>query len=135
MAGTSAVLLAAAWAQVVTGSGNENKIVGAWEMVSYDYGSNGTLPKGSKEIKLLSAHRFVWVLYNGKSGQTLATGGGTYSLVGDSYAEHLDFSDKRAAALIGKEQQFTLTTTGDTLKTVGTLSTGEKIAEVWKRLD
>lgn len=135
IAGTSAVFLATLWAQVPTGSGDEINIVGAWEMVSYDYGPSGALPKGSKEIKLLSAHRFIWVLYNSKSGQTLATGGGTYSLVGDSYTEHLDFSDKRAAALIGKDQRFTLTVSGDRLETVGQLSTGQKIAEVWKRLE
>ncbi len=131
----SAVFSATLWAQVATGSGNETNIVGTWEMMSYDYGPSGALPKGSREVKLLSAHHFVWVLYNSKNGQTLATGGGTYSLVGDSYTEHLDFSDKRAAALIGKDQRFILTVTGDLLETVGTLSTGEKISEVWKRLE
>jgi hypothetical protein len=131
----SVVFVATAWAQMNNSADGQTKLAGAWEMTSYDYGNSGGLPKGSKEVKLLSANHFVWVLYNAKNGQTLATGGGTYTLTGDSYTEHLDYSDKRAAALIGKDQRFTLKLSGDTLQTMGTLSTGQRIAETWNRME
>jgi hypothetical protein len=62
--------------------------------------------------------------------------GGTYTLTGNSYTEHVDFMNvKEADKFVGKDQPFTIKLEGDTLSLSGTLSNGEKISEIWKRVD
>lgn len=92
------------------------------------------LPTGAKEIKFITDHRFVWVVYD-KKGKTLANAGGTYVFSGQSLVEHLEFADSGDHGLTGKDQPLTIKFEGDTFISFGVLSNGIKIMEKWKRLD
>jgi hypothetical protein len=109
------------------------KIEGTWELVSRDIGN---FSERVKEIKLISAKHFVWVVYDVKKRKPLFTGGGSYTLAGDSYTEHMDFMDgKGAERLVGKDQVFTVKMDGEMLTLSGALSDGENLAETWRRID
>ncbi len=116
------------------GKTTENsKIEGTWELVSRDIGN---FSERIREIKLISPKHFVWVVYDIKKRTPLFTGGGTYTLAGDSCTEHMDFMDgKGAKRLVGKDQVFTVKVDAGMLLLSGTLSDGEKLAETWRRVD
>lgn len=113
-----------------------HEIQGAWELVSYDYGQgNKNADAKTKQIKLITANHFIWVVYDTAKKELLASGGGTYKLQSPSYVEHIDFTDKSNIALTGKDQSFKIRLDGDTMQISGVLSQGMKIAETWKRSD
>jgi hypothetical protein len=104
---------------------------GTWELVS-----GQQLPKGARDIKIISGRHFIFVAYDAEKGKALYTGGGTYILKGSSYTEHVDFaSDEISAGIVGKDQQFTVKVDGDTFTQTGTLSNGNRLSEVWKRIN
>jgi hypothetical protein len=128
-----AIALAAvflAWSQTNGSHGKKTQLDGTWELIS-----GQPLPKGARDIKIISGEHFIFVAYDTKKGKPLYTGGGTYILNGSSYTEHVDFaSDEIAAGLVGKDQQFTLKVDGDTFTQAGTLSNGKSLTETWKRV-
>jgi hypothetical protein len=94
------------------------------------------LPKGARDIKIISGGHFVWVAYDTEKGKPLYTGGGTYILNGSSYTEHVDFmSDEISAGILGKGQPFTVKVNGDTFTQTGALSNGQSLSETWKRVN
>jgi hypothetical protein len=104
---------------------------GTWELVS-----GQPLPKGARDIKIISGGHFIFVAYDTETGKPLYTGGGTYILNGGSYTEHIDFaSDQISAGLVGKDQPFTVKMDGDTFTQTGTLSNGKALSETWKRIN
>ena len=108
-----------------------DKIEGQWELVS-----GQDLPSGWKEIKLISGGHFVWVIYDTQKKNRAYTGGGSYKIEGDRYTEHVEFMTVDGAdALIGKDQPYTLKMEGDNLVITGTLSSGDKLNETWKRAE
>jgi hypothetical protein len=108
-----------------------SQLNGAWELVS-----GQPLPKGARDMKIISEGHFMFTAYDTQTGKPLYSAGGTYVLAGSSYTEHMDFaSDKIAAGLIGKDQQFTVKVDGDGFTQTGTLSNGKVLSEVWKRID
>ena len=109
----------------------KSQLDGTWELVS-----GQQLPKGGRDIKIISGGHFIFVAYDTKKGKPLYTGGGTYILNGSSYTEHMDFaSDVIATGLVGKEQRFTVKLDGDTFTQTGTLTNGKPLSEVWKRVN
>ena len=117
------------WSQT-NGYATKKQLEGTWELVS-----GQQLPKGARDIKIISEKHFIFVAYNTETGKPLYTGGGTYVLNGSSYTEHVDFaSDAISAGLIGKDQHFALKLDGDTFTQTGALSNGKGLTEVWKRL-
>jgi len=108
-----AIALAAvfvAFSQTKGSDAKKNQLEGTWELVS-----GQPLPKGTRDIKMISGGHFIFVAYNTEKGKPLYTGGGTYILNGSSYTEHMDFaSDQISAGLIGKDQPFTVKIDGDT---------------------
>ncbi len=123
----TAVLVA--WSQTSGDNAQKGQIEGTWEMAS-----GQQLPKGTRDIKIISGGHFVWVIYDTEKGKPLYTGGGTYTLNGHSYTEHVDFmSGEISAGIVGKDQPFTVKVDGDTLTQTGTLSSGETLSEAWKR--
>lgn len=109
----------------------KSQLDGTWELVS-----GQPLPKGARDIKIISAEHFIFVAYDTENGKPLYTGGGTYILNGNSYTEHMDFaSDVIATGLIGKDQQFTVKINGDTFVQTGTLTNGKPLTETWKRVN
>jgi len=82
----------------------KSQLDGTWELVS-----GQPLPKGARDIKIISGGHFIFVAYDTAKGKPLYTGGGTYILNRSSYAEHIDFaSDEISAGLVGKDQPFTV---------------------------
>ncbi|HEY2082968.1 MAG TPA: hypothetical protein VGI88_09305, partial [Verrucomicrobiae bacterium] len=61
------------------------KLEGTWELVS-----GQPLPKGTKDVKIISRGHFIFVAYETETGKPLYTGGGTFALNGSSYTEHMD---------------------------------------------
>jgi hypothetical protein len=123
--------VALAWSQTNGQHAKKHQLDGVWELAS-----GQPLPKGARDIKILSAGHVMFVAYDTGTGKPLYTGGGTYILNGSSYTEHMDFaSDVIAAGLVGKDQQFTVEVDGDTFTQTGTLSNGKPLSEVWKRVN
>ena len=119
-----------AWPQTNSTEGKKGQLDGTWELVS-----GQPLPKGARDIKIISGGHFIFVAYDTEKGKPLYTGGGTYTLNGSSYTEHVDFaSDVIAKGLVGKEQTFTVKIDADTFTQSGTLSNGKELLEVWKRV-
>lgn len=119
-----------AWSQTNRNQAAISQLEGTWEMVS-----GQQLPKGTRDIKIISAGHFVWVIYDPDKGKPLYTGGGTYILHGNSYTEHVDFmTEELSSGIVGKDQSFTARVDGDTLTQTGTLSNGQSLSETWKRV-
>ena len=79
---------------------------------------------------------FIWVAYDTEKKKTAYTGGGTYKIDGDRYTEHVEFMTVDGGeALIGKDQPFTVKLEGNNLVITGTLSSGDKLTETWKRAE
>ena len=109
----------------------KSQLDGTWELVS-----GQQLPKGARDIKIISGGHFIFVAYDTEKGKPLYTGGGTYILNGSSYSEHIDFaSDEISTGLVGKDQPFTVKVDGDTFTQTGTLSNGKGLSETWKRVN
>jgi hypothetical protein len=123
--------VALAWSQTTGSNAKKGQLDGVWGLVS-----GQPLPKGARDIKIISGGHFVFAAYDTGNGRPLYTAGGTYILNGSSYTEHMDFaSDVIAAGLVGKDQQFTVKVDGDTFTQEGTLSNGKALSEVWKRVN
>src|SRR6266516_481494 len=123
-----AIALAAmfvALSQTIGSNAKKSQLDGTWELVS-----GQPLPKGARDIKIISGGHFIFVAYDTEKGKPLYTGGGTYILNGSSYTEHIDFaSDEISAGLVGKDQPFTVEVDGDTFTQTGTLSNGKGLSE------
>jgi hypothetical protein len=130
----SAIALAAVFPALSQTNGSDAKksqLDGTWELVS-----GQPLPKGARDIKIISGGHFIFVAYDTEKGKPLYTGGGTYILNGSSYTEHIDFaSDEISFGLVGKDQPFTVKVDGDTFTQTGTLSNGKGLLETWKRIN
>ncbi len=51
----------------------KSQLDGTWELVS-----GQQLPKGARDIKIISEGHFIFVAYDTEKGKPLYTGGGTY---------------------------------------------------------
>src|SRR6266496_2210476 len=87
----------------------KSQLDGTWEWIS-----GQQLPKGARDIKIISEGHFIFVAYDTEKGKPLYTGGRTYILNGSSYAEHIDFASDEisGAGLVGKDQPFTVKVDG-----------------------
>ena len=132
--GVFAIALTAVFPALSQTNGSDAKksqLDGTWELVS-----GQQLPKGARDIKIISGGHFIFVAYDTEKGKPLYTGGGTYVLNGSSYSEHIDFaSDEISTGLVGKDQPFTVKVDGDTFTQTGTLSNGKGLSETWKRVN
>lgn len=128
----SATALAAvlAWSQQNGSQVKKSSLDGTWELIA-----GQQLPRGTRDIKIISAGHFIFAAYDSEKGELLYTGGGTCILNGDSYSEHVDFGERIAAGIIGNDQQFTVKVDGDTFTQTGTLSNGKGLSETWKRMN
>ena len=129
----SAIALTAvlAWPQANGGQAKtSNQLDGTWELVT-----GQQLPKGARDIKIISAGHFIFVTYDAERGTLFGTGGGTCILNASSYSEHVDFGDRLSPGIVGKDQQFTVKVDGDTFTQTGTLSNGQDLSETWKRVN
>jgi hypothetical protein len=108
----------------------KSQLEGTWVLVA-----GQQLPKGARDIKIIAGGHFIFAAYDTDTGELLYTGGGTYILNGSSYTEHVEFGEKIAAGIVGKDQPFTVKIDGDTFIQAGTLSNGKALSETWKRMN
>jgi hypothetical protein len=108
--------------------GPRNKMEGTWEVVSEG------LPKSLRQVKLITATHFTWVVYDREKKLPQASAGGRYSLKGDAYKEQIEFAFEGLQDLVGKEQPFTVRFEGDRFFLSGTLTNGTRLEEVWVRV-
>lgn len=108
----------------------ETKLDGTWELIS-----GQPLPEGARDIKIIAGGHFMFAAYDTKDGSPLYSAGGTCTLDGTAYTEHMDFaSDAIAAGVIGRDQAFMVKLDGDSFTQTGMLSNGKHLYEVWKRI-
>ena len=129
------------------------KVEGVWELVSGS-ADGKPYPAGSRELKIITKGHFAVVWREPSTPKQLNTvadslaayrhsgaGGGTYTVQGTTYTEHLDyFSDPTN---VGRALPFTCRTEGDKFYQSGNFPIFEggkkvrdsKLAEVWKRVE
>ena len=107
-----------------------NKLEGTWEHTFEDE------PR-LRQIKVINQDHFIWVTYDQESKSPVTAAGGTYTLEGDTYKERVEFGrfgTRELQEVVGKEQTFQVEVSGDTMLQTGTLSNGQRLKEVWKRV-
>ena len=62
-----------AWSQASGGQAQKSPLDGAWELVA-----GQQLPKGARDIKIISGGHFIFATYDTEKGELFGTGGGTY---------------------------------------------------------
>jgi hypothetical protein len=106
-----------------------NELDGTWELVS-----GQPLPEGTRDIKMLSGGHFMFAVFDTQTGKPLYTAGGTYTVDGNNYVEHMTFASDELASLVGEDQKFDVELDGETFSQVGTLSNGKPLMEKWRRI-
>jgi hypothetical protein len=114
--------------------GKDNKLVGAWKLVSAKYGGKEQTIQGT-HLKHVTPSHFIWVTLD-KDGQIRESLGGSYTVDGDKYAESPEYGfGAIVAAFKGKTQAFTWKVEGSKWHHTGKLSTGLAIEEVWEQVE
>lgn len=126
----------------------KNPLEGTWELVSGKAtwaDTSETYPETDdwRMIKIISKKHFVFVNQDTSGEGSSGFGGGTYSLEGDSYTEHIEFFAPPYLDFIGKSFSFKSEVKGDQwimsgtmpLKKMGLAENDMEIYEVYKRLD
>ena len=117
-------------------SSSSDSHLGTWQLVSFKYGSQAgfrDFPENQRRIKLITETHFTWVQFDATTKKVVASAGGTYSLIGDSYTESIDFG-LGMDAYFGAKHAFTIRVEGDKFFLSGSLADGLKTEEVWQRL-
>jgi hypothetical protein len=113
--------------------------LGTWRLISAKYGDAKEFSDVSNQgphIKMLTADRFIWVIYDSKTKLVAMSMGGSYSLQGSNYRETIEFYlPEGMKVYLGKEQVFTIRVEGDRLFQSGKLSDGQNIEEIWQRVN
>lgn len=112
-------------------------LVGTWEMVSFKYGNMkefSDAPKNRRRIKMITDTHSLWFDIDTNTQEIKIGSGGPYSLIGDTYTEFHEFSGESMKAYEGNKHVYTVQVEGDKLTQSGSLSSGLKIEEVWRRV-
>jgi len=85
-------------------------------------------------IKVLNSTHFAWG-YQTADGEDALSGGGRYSLIGDSlYTEHIQWHT--SPVLVGMDIHFHARVVGDSLwYHTGIFPSGYRLEEVWRRVE
>lgn len=87
-----------------------------------------------KTIKLLTGTRFQWVAIDPGAKQFSGTGGGTYSFSNGKYTENIEFFS-RDSSRVGASLSFTDKIENSKWHHTGLSSKGDKIYEVWSKMN
>jgi hypothetical protein len=116
---------------------NVADITGAWKMEAYrhDISSNSftSWPDNRPEMKFITGKNFCWISYDSKTGKILSSAGGTYTLEGDTYTENIEYG-LGMDSYLGTKSKFKVRIEGDTMFITGSLSSGQRIEEIWHRV-
>jgi hypothetical protein len=112
-------------------------IQGTWQLVSYKYGPTASgftdFPEVMRRIKVINETHFIWVQYDTLSRKVGSSAGGSYTVVGNTYTESLDFG-LAMDGYLKRSPAFTIKIEGDMLFQSGLLTPDYKIEEIWKRV-
>jgi hypothetical protein len=114
----------------------QDKLLGTWKQTRAKMGAQENNPTPtSQEIKHVTQTHFTWVHYDPTTGKADASGGGTYSLVGGSYTEKIEFvfGPEDINALLRKQFQFACSIDGDTWTIKGNVL-DTPLDETWERM-
>jgi beta-lactamase regulating signal transducer with metallopeptidase domain len=104
-------------------------LVGTWVLVGTP-GNVGPAPAKGGRFKNLTDSHWSATQTDPKTGVVIHHLGGTYTIKGTEYVEHVEFAGETAKDHIGKDSKFNLKLEGDTLTIIGI---GNPWKEVWKR--
>ncbi|HEV2209893.1 MAG TPA: M56 family metallopeptidase [Verrucomicrobiae bacterium] len=102
---------------------------GTWVMVG-EPGHIGAIPAEGGRIKSLTDSHWSVTQADPRTGVVLFHHGGTYTVKGNEYDEHVEYADENTKELIGHTFRFKARVEGDTLTLLGM---GNPWKEVWKR--
>lgn len=103
----------------------KQRLIGTWE--------SQREADGFRQLKYITATHFIWVIYDVERRNPVGTAGGTWVLRDDTYEEQIEYASEGWAHLRGKTIGLKPSVKGDTWTVTGTLDTGFKIDETWKR--
>ncbi len=110
---------------------------GVWRIVSI----NGNRPGGKfvkppyDEYKIMTAGHYLWLSFDPHTGKVIRSGGGTYTLDGENYSAHVDFSNaKDLRAVIGQGYKGTCRLEGKRWYHYGKMTNGAGFDELWERV-
>ena len=114
---------------------SSNELVGTWQLVSAKHTSpNGIVTNFNAPewdvIKVINATHFAALAL--RNNAFSHAHGGRYTLQGDTYTEHVEYS--RYEQTIGMKAEFQIRLEGDTWHCPGTGSGGTKFEEAWRRV-
>lgn len=105
-------------------------LTGTWVMLGKPGEAPDTPEKGAG-IKVISGKRWLVTQADAETGHILVRHGGTFTVNGDSYAEHVEYANSSSSDLIGRTFTFTFKLDSDRLTLIGQ---GNPWQEVWKRV-
>jgi len=103
--------------------------MGTWILVGKP-GDLGLVPAEGGRLKSLTDTHWSMTQTDPKDGVVIFHHGGTYTLNGNDYVEHVEFANPSTKDRIGKTSKFKIKIEGDTLTLTGI---GNPWNEVWKR--
>jgi hypothetical protein len=137
----SALIIAVLTISAVSGASEIKKksvsISGTWQLESYKYGPTQSsfidIQKNRIRLKVINETNFIWVDYDPQTGQVTKSAGGSYTVVGNTYTESLDFG-LEMDPYIKQNHVYTVQVEGDMFFLSGQLTPDYKIEEIWKRV-
>ena len=133
-----AVIVGAFAGQAVAQDGRAaNPLLGTWELVkSRDANASdyADVTKQHRQLALYTPTYFTVVGYDTATKKSDRALGGRYTVSGEDYAEIIEFPTIRGKAVTGNTNLFKVRLEGDRFTKVGTLSTGQKLNEVWQKV-
>ena len=118
-------------------SQDTRSLEGVWRIVSID----GNRPGGKfvkppyDEYKIMSAGHYLWLSFDPRTGKVLRSGGGTYTLEGERYKAHVDYSNAQdLRGVAGQDYEGTCRLDGKLWYHYGHMPNGAVFDELWERV-
>ncbi|WP_299683662.1 membrane or secreted protein [uncultured Dokdonia sp.] len=114
-------------------NGTPGKLQGAWLMsgrVRDGKTQTRDTSRPRKTMKILSGTRFQWIAYNTATKEFKGTGGGTYTTIGGTYTENIEFFSKDDSK-VNRSLAFTYELIDGAWHHSGISSKGNPIYEIW----
>jgi len=105
-------------------------LTGTWILLGKP-GETVETPGKDAGIKVISGNRWLVTQADAKSGEVLVRHGGTFTVSGQEYAEHVEYANASTEQLVGRTFKFTFKLEGDRLTIIGR---GNPWQEVWRRV-
>ena len=114
-----------------------SEIMGTWKLLSYNYAGDTLMnkfPDNVERIKFITDNSICWIQVSKDDQKVITSAGGTYKLIGENYSEFIEYDGAGRKSITNNEQKFTIKIKNDKLYLSGTLSSGQRIREVWERV-